>query len=222
MKRRILTLMLILSLLLLLLAGCGKTEDSNAQDGGGDAVPEDENAPETTDNNPLVTITMDTGDKIYIELYPDKAPNTVNNFISLIQQGYYDGLTFHRVIEGLIIQGGDPNGNGTGGPGYEIVGEVSSNGYDNDLSHTKGVISMARKATGYDTAGSQFFIMAGDYPAWDGEYCAFGMVIQGIEIVEELAATPLSDSGAPSETLTMETVTVNTFGIDSPEPEIIQ
>ncbi|MCR5691889.1 MAG: peptidylprolyl isomerase [Eubacterium sp.] len=168
--------------------------------------------------NPLVTITMTNGDIMKLELYPEIAPNTVNNFISLVQKNFYDGLGFHRIISGFMIQGGDPVGNGTGGPDYSIPGEFKSNGFDNDLAHTKGVISMARSQHP-DSAGSQFFIMHKDAPHLDGQYAAFGKIVEGLEIVDKIAGVATDWSDAPLEPVVMKTVTVDTFGVEYPEPE---
>ena len=172
--------------------------------------------------NPVVTIKMQNPElaPIEIELYPEVAPNTVNNFISLVKSGFYDGLIFHRVIAGFMIQGGDPKGSGIGGPGYSIKGEFTINGFKNDLAHTRGVISMAR-AMDPDSAGSQFFIMHNDAPHLDGQYAAFGKVISGIETVDAIAATRRSIMDKPHQDQVMESVTVNTFGIDYNEPEKI-
>lgn len=169
--------------------------------------------------NPIVTITMENGDVIKAELYPEIAPNTVNNFISLIKKGYYDGVIFHRVIRGFMIQGGDPDGNGTGGPGYSIAGEFSQNGFKNDLKHTPGVLSMARTMIP-DSAGSQFFIMHETSPHLDGAYAAFGKVIEGMENVNKIAECKTSMfNDRPVEEQKMKTVTVECFGVDYPEPE---
>ena len=149
-------------------------------------------------NNPIVTFEMKDGDVFYVELYPDVAPNTVNNFISLVKKGFYNGLCFHRVIEGFMIQGGDPKGNGTGGPGYTIRGEFSKNGFKNDLKHTRGVISMARSMNP-DSAGSQFFIMHADAPHLDGQYAAFGKVISGMDAVDKIASTDVDYMDRPLE-----------------------
>ncbi len=157
--------------------------------------------------NPIVTITMDDGKDIVIELYPDIAPITVENFVKLVKDGFYDGLTFHRIIPGFMIQGGDPDGNGTGGPGWNIKGEFASNGVKNDLKHTRGVISMAR-AMDPDSAGSQFFIMHADAPHLDGEYAAFGKVTEGMDEVDRIASTPTSWGDAPVISVTMTKVTV--------------
>lgn len=170
--------------------------------------------------NPVVTFTMENGDVIKAELYPDIAPTSVNNFISLIQKNYYDGLIFHRVIRGFMIQGGDPEGNGMGGPGYSIRGEFAQNGYPNDLKHTAGVLSMARSMHP-NSAGSQFFIMHKDSPHLDGAYAAFGKVIEGIENVNKIAETATDYSDRPLEDQIMKTVTVETFGVEYPEPDKI-
>ncbi|MBR0163081.1 MAG: peptidylprolyl isomerase [Lachnospiraceae bacterium] len=170
--------------------------------------------------NPIVTITMENGDTIRAELYPDVAPNTVNNFISLIRKGFYDGTVFHRVIKGFMLQGGDPEGTGTGGPGYSIRGEFTSNGFQNDLLHTPGVLSMARTMIP-DSAGSQFFIMHDNAPHLDGDYAAFGMVTEGMEIVNAIAETPTDFQDRPRTPQVMQTVTVETFDVEYPEPETV-
>ena len=172
----------------------------------------------TMAQNPIVTIEMKTGDVIKAELYPEIAPNTVNNFISLISKGYYNGLIFHRVINGFMIQGGCPEGTGTGGPGYSIAGEFAQNGFENNLSHTPGVLSMARSMMP-DSAGSQFFIMHETSPHLDGSYAAFGKVIEGMDIVNKIATTNTDYSDRPLEDQVMKSVTVDTFGVDYPEPE---
>ena len=168
--------------------------------------------------NPIVTITMRGGGTIRLELYPETAPISVNNFISLINKKFYDGLVFHRVIRGFMIQGGCPDGTGMGGPGYSIKGEFSENGVQNNLKHTEGVLSMARSAHP-DSAGSQFFIMHKNAPHLDGSYAAFGKVIEGMEVVNKIAETHTNYSDRPLEPQVMETVTVDTFGGDYPEPE---
>ena len=168
--------------------------------------------------NPIVTITMENGDVIKAELYPEIAPNTVNDFISLIKKGYYDGLIFHRVIYGFMIQGGCPDGTGMGGPGYDIKGEFAYNGFQNDLKHTEGVLSMAR-AMHPDSAGSQFFIMHKNSPHLDGQYAAFGKVIEGMENVNKIADVDVDYNDRPLQTQKMQTVTVDTMGVDYPEPE---
>ena len=168
-------------------------------------------------SNPIVTIEMENGDVIKAELYPEVAPNTVNNFISLINKGFYDGVIFHRVIPGFMIQGGDPQGTGTGGPGYSIRGEFSSNRFLNELKHTRGVLSMARTMDP-NSAGSQFFIMHEDAPHLDGQYAAFGKVIEGMEAVDKIDATRTNYNDKPRINQTMKKVTVETFGVDYPEP----
>lgn len=168
--------------------------------------------------NPVVTITMENGDVMKAELYPEIAPNTVNNFISLVSKGYYDGLIFHRVIKGFMIQGGCPQGTGMGGPGYSIKGEFSHNGVKNDLKHTEGVLSMAR-AMHPNSAGSQFFIMHQVSPHLDGEYAAFGKVTEGMDIVNKIAEVQTDYSDRPLEPQKIKSMTVETFGETYPEPE---
>lgn len=168
--------------------------------------------------NPIVTFTMADGGIMKAELFPEIAPNTVNNFISLVQKGFYDGLTFHRVIAGFMIQGGDPDGNGTGGPGYHIPGEFASNGFKNDLKHSRGVLSMAR-AMHPDSAGSQFFIMHADAPHLDGEYAAFGKLLEGEDVLDKIAQVSVNWSDMPMVPQIMDTVTVDTDGVEYPEPE---
>ena len=170
--------------------------------------------------NPIVTITMENGDVMKAELYPETAPNTVNNFISLVRKGFYDGLGFHRIISGFMIQGGDPAGNGTGGPGYSIRGEFSGNGFRNDLSHEPGVLSMAR-AMDPDSAGSQFFIMHKSADYLDGQYAAFGRIIEGMDIVNKIAEVPTDWSDRPTEPQVIKSMTVDTLGVDYPEPETL-
>jgi len=169
--------------------------------------------------NPIVTIETNQG-TIKVELYPDIAPNTVNNFVSLVKKGFYDGTIFHRVIPGFMIQGGDPDGTGMGGPGYSIKGEFQKNGFKNDLAHTTGVISMAR-AQMPDSAGSQFFIMVDDAPYLDGQYAAFGKVTEGMDVAKAIVSAPRDRSDRPHEKQVMEKVTVDTFGVDYPEPETL-
>ena len=168
--------------------------------------------------NPIVTITMEDGGVMKAELYPEIAPNTVNNYISLIKKSYYDGLIFHRVINGFMLQGGDPTGTGMGGPGYSIKGEFASNGFKNDLKHTPGVLSMARSMMP-NSAGSQFFIMHKTSPHLDGDYAAFGKVIEGMEVVNAIAETKTDYSDRPVNDQKIKTMTVDTFGVDYPEPE---
>ncbi len=168
--------------------------------------------------NPVVTLKLENADIIKIELYPEIAPNTVNNFISLVKKGFYDGLIFHRVIKGFMIQGGDPKGTGTGGPGYSIKGEFSGNAHKNDLKHDKGVISMARSAHP-DSAGSQFFLMTAMSPHLDGSYAAFGKIIKGIEEIERIENTKTNFSDKPTSDQRIEQATVETFEVEYPEPE---
>ncbi len=168
--------------------------------------------------NPIVTIEMENGSTMKAELYPEVAPNSVNNFISLIQKGYYDGLIFHRCIPGFMIQGGCPDGTGMGGPGYSIKGEFSQNGFQNDLKHTKGVLSMAR-ASNPISAGSQFFIMVDEAPHLDGNYAAFGKVVEGIETADTIVSGKTDWNDRPREKQVMKKVTVDTFGVEYPEPE---
>ena len=168
--------------------------------------------------NPSVTFEMENGDIMKAELYPEIAPNTVNNFISLVQNGFYDGLIFHRVIRGFMIQGGCPDGTGMGGPGYTIKGEFSQNGFSNDLRHTEGVLSMAR-AMHPDSAGSQFFIMHKNSPHLDGAYAAFGKITEGMDIVNKIAETATDYSDRPLEEQKMKKVTVDTMGVEYPAPE---
>ncbi len=169
-------------------------------------------------SNPIVTFEMENGDVMKAELYPEIAPNTVNNFISLVKKGFYDGLIFHRVIPGFMIQGGDPKGMGIGGPGYGIKGEFLQNGFKNELKHTRGVLSMARAANP-NSAGSQFFIMHEDSPHLDGGYAAFGKLIEGIEAVDHICDVRTDWNDKPRIPQVMRKVTVETFGVEYPEPE---
>ena len=169
-------------------------------------------------SNPIVTFEMENGDVMKAELYPEIAPNTVNNFISLVKKGFYDGLIFHRVISGFMIQGGDPKGIGVGGPGYGIKGEFLQNGFKNELKHSRGVLSMARSGNP-DSAGSQFFIMHEDSPHLDGGYAAFGKLIEGIEVVDKICSVRTDWNDKPRIPQVMKKVTVETFGVDYPEPE---
>lgn len=206
--------LMVLIIMAVVLSACGENS-SKAGTGGENNVPVNF----SKETNPIVTIEMSNGKSIKVELYPEVAPNTVNNFISLINQGFYDGLIFHRVIPGFMIQGGDPLGNGKGGPGYNIKGEFNKNGFENNISHTRGVISMAR-STSYDSAGSQFFIVQGESASHlDGEYTAFGKVIEGLDVVDEIANQETNGSNLPLKPLSMTKVTVDTKGIDYPEPE---
>lgn len=171
--------------------------------------------------NPIVTITMNDGGVIKAELYPEIAPNTVNNFIDLINRGFYDGIIFHRVIPGFMIQGGCPDGNGTGGPGYSIKGEFTRNGFKNDLNHSRGVLSMARTMDP-NSAGSQFFIMVADAPHLDGQYASFGKVIEGVEVVDNIVNVKTDYQDRPYEDQVIKKVEVETFGVKYNEPEIIE
>ena len=168
--------------------------------------------------NPIVTFEMDNGEIMKAELYPEIAPNTVNNFISLVKKGYYDGLNFHRIIRNFMIQGGCPLGTGTGGPGYEIKGEFNSNNFKNDLLHETGVLSMAR-AGHPDSAGSQFFIMHKTCPHLDGDYAAFGKLVEGLDVLDRLGCTETNMMDKPTCEVVMKKVTVDTFGEEYPEPE---
>ena len=168
-------------------------------------------------SNPIVTIEMEDGGVMKAELYPEIAPNTVNNFISLVKKGFYDGVIFHRVIPGFMIQGGDPKGVGIGGPGYCIRGEFTANGFKNDLKHDRGVLSMARTMAP-NSAGSQFFIMHEDSPHLDGQYAAFGKVIEGIEVVDKICSVRTDYNDKPRIPQVMKRVTVETFGSEYPEP----
>ncbi|CDO02461.1 peptidyl-prolyl cis-trans isomerase [Oceanobacillus picturae] len=207
---------LAIMLLIALLNGCGSNteteENDTEQDNGEESTNDVTDYPEVNEN-PIVTITMENDDQIIAELYPKVAPNTVANFISLIEDGFYDGLTFHRIEPGFVIQGGDPEGNGTGGPGYSIAGEFESNGVKNDLIHDRGVLSMARSQSP-DSAGSQFFIMLESSPHLDGDYAAFGEVTEGMDTVDEIVA-----AGNSGDTPVMKKVEVDTKGYDYPEPE---
>ena len=168
--------------------------------------------------NPVVTFTMENGDVMKAELYPDVAPNTVNNFVSLVKKGFYDGLIFHRIIAGFMIQGGDPDGTGMGGPGYSIKGEFNYNGFDNSLKHSRGVLSMAR-AQHPDSAGSQFFIMHANAPHLDGQYAAFGKVVEGLDVVDKIASVRTGWQDKPVEEQKIQSMTVELFGETYPEPE---
>jgi len=168
--------------------------------------------------NPIVTIKMSTGKVMKAELYPEIAPNTVNNFISLVKKGYFNGLIFHRVIPGFMIQGGCPTGTGTGNPGYSIKGEFSKNGFKNEMKHSKGVLSMARSMMP-NSAGSQFFVMVENSPHLDGQYAAFGKLIEGLDVATEIVNVPRDHRDKPKVDQVMEEVTVETFGVEYPEPE---
>lgn len=206
-----------ISTILITLAGCTNKSTSNQ-----DTDEENETTVESTGELPVATIKVEDFGTIKAELYPDKAPNTVNNFISLANSGFYDGLIFHRVIKGFMNQGGDPDGIGTGGPGYSIKGEFSSNGYtNNDLKHTAGVLSMAR-ANNPDSAGSQFFIMAEEASYLDGDYAAFGKVIKGMDVVEAINSVETDSNYKPLKDVIIESITVDTKGVNYKEPEKIE
>ncbi|MDQ0227418.1 peptidylprolyl isomerase [Metabacillus niabensis] len=210
------SLALLVGFILFLVAGCGtsitedKTTSSSTQ----------KKEEQVIEKNPVATITMENNKIIKVELYPAIAPNTVNNFISLANSGFYNGLTFHRVVPDFMIQGGDPNGDGTGGPDYQIKGEFSSNGYENNLKHERGVISIARSEAP-DSAGSQFFIMVADAPHLDGEYAGFGKVIEGMDVVDEIVSVE-RDGEKPLKEQKIKDIIVDTFGIVYPEPKKIE
>ncbi|WP_342566348.1 peptidylprolyl isomerase [Paenibacillus sp. FSL R7-0345] len=219
---------MMMSLLMIFAAGCGnKPADNNAAgnnaagNASGNQTAATEGVPSATASHPVVTIEMDNGSIIKAELYPEVAPNTVNNFISLIQKGFYDGTIFHRVIPGFMIQGGDPDGTGMGGPDYSIAGEFSANGFTNNLLHTEGVLSMARSQD-MNSGGSQFFIMAAEYPSLDGSYAAFGKVTEGLDVVQSIVNLPRDSSDRPDTPPVMAKVTVDTLGVTYPEPEKAQ
>ncbi|MGE7688877.1 peptidylprolyl isomerase [Lysinibacillus sp. NPDC097214] len=206
----------------LVLTACGAAKESE-QSEGNTTKKSEENADYSSKvkENPIVTITMNDDKKIVIELEPSTAPNTVANFISLAKKGFYDGLIFHRVIPDFMIQGGDPSGNGTGGPDYSIEGEFSSNDFKNDLKHERGVISMAR-SNDPNSAGSQFFIMVKDTSQLDGEYAAFGKVIEGMETVDAIAAAERDGADKPLKDQQMKKVEVDTKGFDYPAPKVLK
>ena len=237
MTKKIIALISVLCLTLAVFAACGKKTDNNenetspagavdngetAEAGSGEAAANTDTAPvDNGGNNPVATIEMENGGIIKVELYPDVAPNTVKNFISLANSGFYDGTIFHRVIPGFMIQGGDPSGNGTGGPGYTIPGEFSANSFDNKLSHTRGVISMGRRADGFDTAGCQFFICVADCVSLDGQYASFGKVLEGMDVADAVVSAERDGNDKPLTDQVMKSVTVETFGVDYGEPETL-
>lgn len=202
-------LWLVMLVLACVLAACGN-EEQKAEDTNADYAKD-------VKENPIVTITMDNDKQIKMELYPKIAPNTVANFISLVEAGKYDGLTFHRVIQGFMIQGGDPSGDGTGGPGYTIDGEFTDNDFENTLKHERGIVSMAR-AGDPNSAGSQFFIMVADNAQLDGQYASFGKVIKGMDVVDEIVAVPTDSADKPMTDQVMKKVEVDTKGFDYPDP----
>ena len=203
----------------LALTGCGNPKVSN-QDSNSTAKTSENSNTDTSKSSedlPIATITVEGYGVMEAELYPEIAPNTVNNFISLANKGFYNNLKFHRVIKGFMIQGGDPKGNGTGGPGYSIEGEFTSNGFANSLKHTTGVLSMAR-AQDPNSAGSQFFIMSGDAPHLDGEYAAFGKVISGLDVIDKIQNVETNSSDAPKKDVIITSITVDTKGVEYKEP----
>ncbi|GLX71350.1 peptidylprolyl isomerase [Paenibacillus glycanilyticus] len=235
---RLPVLVLLVAAVLLVIAGCGggsktSSNGNNNTSGSGNtnatATPEATEAPVPdkllgSDKHPVVTIEMDTGKSFQVELYPEIAPNTVNNFVSLVKKGFYDGTIFHRVIPGFMIQGGDPEGTGMGGPGYSIKGEFMSNGFQNDLLHTRGVISMARSGDP-DSGGSQFFVMVADAPSLDGDYAAFGKVIEGMDTVDEIVNQETEKSGegsTPVKPMAIKKATIDTKGMTFAEPEKVK
>lgn len=219
-SRRYTILISLLAVLMVILAGCGSKPAATPAPTP-EAAPTESTAGTGEISHPIATIEMDSGKVIKLELYPEVAPNTVNNFISLAKQGFYDGLIFHRVIPGFMIQGGDPEGMGTGGPGYSIKGEFKTNGFDNTLKHTTGVISMARSQS-LDSAGSQFFIMTADASQLDGQYAAFGKVTEGQDVVEEIVNLPRGANDRPNDPPVMKKVTIDTLGKEYPEPVKVQ
>lgn len=210
---------LVMLFLSMLMVGCAPAKQ--IEQGTVSEAPEATEVKPTATNLPLVTITMADGTKMRFELYPESAANTVSNFIQLAQSGFYDGLIFHRVIEGFMIQGGDPTGTGTGGPGYSIVGEFSNNGFENTIVHQRGVISMARSRD-YDSAGSQFFIMHADAPHLDGDYAAFGKLIEGFDTLDAIATVGVGAQDRPENDQVIQTIEVDLNGYVMTEPKIIQ
>lgn len=236
-KKRFGVMLLLMAVLLVVASGCGANKSAAGNDslGGGNTnanansatpAPTEEpvsDEPELLgpDKHPVVTIELSNDKIVKLELYPEVAPNTVNNFISLINKGFYDGVIFHRVIPGFMIQGGDPDGVGTGGPGYSIPGEFSDNGFENKLKHTRGVLSMARTNMP-DSAGSQFFIMVADAPSLDNQYASFGKVTEGMEAVDEIVNQPRDASDKPNDPISMKKVTVDTLGMTFEEPKKVE
>lgn len=215
-KRILITFITILALLIGMTTGCKVKEENKPSE----TTPQDSGKVDYhKDNNPVVTIVMENNKVIKIELYPQIAPNTVNNFISLIDKGFYNGIIFHRVIPGFMVQGGDPEGTGIGGPGYNIKGEFSINNFENQLSHNRGIISMARRGGSYDSAGSQFFIMVEDVPSLDGKYASFGKVIEGMEAVDEIVNVERDAYDKPLKDIVMKKVTVDKKGVTYSEPQ---
>lgn len=204
-------ILIVMTMGALLLMGCGNSAKSDSSTGS------NASSGESDSSLPVATIEIEGYGTVKAELYPETAPNTVNNFITLANSGFYNGLKFHRIIKDFMIQGGDPKGNGTGGPGYQIEGEFTSNGFANNLKHTKGVLSMAR-AQDPNSAGSQFFIMTGDAPHLDGQYAAFGKVISGMDVIDKVGVVKTGANDKPSEDVIIKSITVDTKGVDYKEP----
>ncbi len=219
-KKQISLFLVTIMACLVVLAGCGNTAKNNTNDENNTASTSESNKENTSENKnlPKATITVDGYGGIEAELYPEIAPNTVNNFIYLANKNFYNNLKFHRVIKGFMIQGGDPKGDGTGGPGYSIEGEFTSNGFANSLKHTKGVLSMARTSDP-NSAGSQFFIMSGDAPNLDGQYAAFGKVISGLDVVDKIQNVETNSADAPKKDVVITSITVDTKGVQYSEPK---
>jgi len=221
MRKRIIGTLLITALISIVLIGCSASnkDDTNAQSNSNnkEIYLSKETEKKGTDKNPMATIEMEDGKVIKLELYPEIAPNTVRNFISLANSKFYDGLIFHRVISDFMIQGGDPEGTGMGGPDYSIYGEFTNNGFENTLLHTKGVISMARSRDN-NSAGSQFFIMREDSPHLDGDYAAFGKVIEGMDVVDSIAQVETDSKGKPKKDVKIKSISVDTFSVNYNEP----
>jgi len=223
MKKSTLGTLLITAILSLALIGCStsnktsKEETNTGSNNNKEIYLSKETEKKETDKNPVATIEMEDGKIIKLELYPEIAPNTVRNFISLANSKFYDGLIFHRVISGFMIQGGDPEGTGMGGPDYSIYGEFTNNQFENTLLHTKGVISMAR-SNDKNSAGSQFFIMHGDTPSLDGDYAAFGKVIEGMDVVDSIAQVETGSDDRPKKDIKIKSISVDTFGVTYNEP----
>ena len=223
MKRFKLGFLFLTLVVILASIGCGpQAPNSTSPQPATDNTQTKNNLTSTVKNNPIVTITMASGEQIKVELYPNIAPNTVKSFVALAKKGFYNGLIFHRVIPGFMIQGGDPNGNGTGGPGYSIKGEFTNNGFVNNLKHERGVISMGRTLYDLNSAGSQFFIMVSNVPNLDKDYAAFGKVISGMETVDKIVNSPRDDEDKPNQDQVMKSVTVDTLGEEYSEPEVIK
>ncbi|WP_346929352.1 peptidylprolyl isomerase [Clostridium sp.] len=223
MRKRTIGALLITAVISLTLIGCSTSNKSNKEEtntqsnDNKEIYLSKETEKKETDKNPVATIEMEDGKVIRLELYPEIAPNTVRNFISLANSKFYDGLIFHRIISGFMIQGGDPEGTGVGGPDYSIYGEFTNNQFENTLLHTKGVISMAR-SNDKNSAGSQFFIMHGDTPSLDGDYAAFGKVIEGMDVVDSIAQVETGSNDRPKKDVKIKSITVDTFGVTYKEP----